>query len=108
MGEMDSCLKTKSRKLPIHPTLKKCYAEEDRMIMNKTIFEEKWNVIRSQSTARWSLMADFDLNKVDKAEVKYDKFLTMLQVKYGYTRQKAREEIAKFWAEYEAKSNSTA
>jgi hypothetical protein len=49
-------------------------------------------------------MADFDLNKVDKAEVKYDKFLTMLQVKYGYTRQKAREEIARFWAEYQIKS----
>ena len=74
------------------------------MIMNKTIFEEKWELIRSQSTARWSLMADFDLNKVDKAEIKYDKFLTMLQVKYGYTRQKAREEIARFWAEYQIKS----
>ena len=76
------------------------------MIMNKTLFEEKWDVIRSQSTARWSLMADFDLNKVDKAEVKYDKFLTMLQVKYGYTRQKAREEIARFWAEYQIKSRN--
>ena len=73
-------------------------------MMNKTIFEEKWNVIRSQATARWSLMAEYDLNKVDKAEVKFDKFVTMLQVKYGYTRQKAREEIGRLWAEYEAKS----
>jgi len=74
------------------------------MIMNKTICEEKWNVIRGQATARWSLMADYDLNKVDKAEVKFDKFVTMLQVKYGYTRQKAREEIGSLWTEYEAKS----
>jgi hypothetical protein len=74
------------------------------MVMNKALFEEKWNVIRGEATGRWSLMADFDLNKVDKAEVKYDKFLTMLQVKYGYTRQKAREEIARFWAEYQVKS----
>jgi hypothetical protein len=74
------------------------------MAMNKTIFEEKWKLIRSQSTARWSLMADFDLSKVDKAEDKYDKFITMLQVKYGYTRQQAREEISKFWSEHEAKS----
>ena len=73
------------------------------MAMNKTIFEEKWKLIRSQSTARWSLMADFDLNKVDKAEDKYDKFITMLQVKYGYTRQQAREEISKFWSEHERK-----
>ena len=74
------------------------------MIMNKAIFEEKWSLIRSQSTGWWSLMADYDLNKVDKAEVKFDKFVTMLQVKYGYTRQKAREEINRLWVEHEAKS----
>jgi hypothetical protein len=45
---------------------------------------------------------------VDKAEVKFDKFVTMLQVKYGYTRQKAREEIARLWSEYEAKNKNTA
>jgi len=71
--------------------------------MNKTMFEEKWNLIRGQTSARWSLIADYDLLKVDKAEVKFDKFVTMLQVKYGYSRQKAREEIGKLWAEYEAK-----
>jgi Ca2+-binding EF-hand superfamily protein len=53
-------------------------------------------------------MADFDLNKVDKAEVKFDKFVTMLQVKYGYTRQQAREEVNKLWVEYEAKSKGNA
>ncbi|MFZ5881574.1 MAG: hypothetical protein ACOY0R_19595 [Chloroflexota bacterium] len=72
--------------------------------MNRALFEEKWEVIRAQATLRWSLMADFDLKKVDKAEVKFDKFVTMLQVKYGYTRQKAREEVGRFWAEYEAKN----
>ena len=78
------------------------------MAMNKTIFEEKWKEIRGQSTARWSLMADFDLSKVDKAEYKYDRFVTMLQVKYGYTRQQAREEVNKLWAEYEAESRKNA
>ena len=73
-------------------------------MMNRAMFEEKWDLIRSQSTERWSLMADYDLNKVDKAEVKFDKFVTMLQVKYGYTRQQAREEIDRLWTEYEAKS----
>ena len=72
--------------------------------MNKAVFEEKWKVFRSQSTGWWGLMAEFDLVKVDKAEVKLDKFATMLQVKYGYTRQKAREEINRVWAEYEANS----
>lgn len=72
--------------------------------MNKAIFEEKWKLIRSLSTGWWSLMAEYDLEKVDKAEVKFDKYVTMLQVKYGYTRQKAREEVGKRWAEYEAQS----
>lgn len=71
-------------------------------MMNKTIFEENWKSIRPQATERWSLMADYDLNKVDKAEVKFDKFVTMLRVKYGYTPEKAREEIGRFWAEQEA------
>jgi c-di-GMP-related signal transduction protein len=77
-------------------------------MINKALFEEKWKVIRSQATVWWSLMVEFDLVKVDKAEVKFDKFATMLQVKYGYTRQKAREEINRVWTEYEADSKKTA
>jgi len=72
--------------------------------MNKAIFEEKWKEIRSQSTSWWNLMAEHDLVKVDKAEVKFDKFVTMLQVKYGYTRQQARDEINRIWSENEAKN----
>lgn len=74
------------------------------MAMNKAIFEENWKEIRSQSTARWSLMAEHDLVKVDKAEVKFDKFVTMLQVKYGLTRELAREEINRLWSEKTAKN----
>ena len=73
------------------------------MIMNKAIFEENWKVFRTQATGWWSLMAEYDLLKVDKAEVKFDKVTNMLQAKYGYSRQKAREEISKFWSEYESK-----
>jgi hypothetical protein len=61
-------------------------------MMDKAIFEEKWKLIRDQINTRWSLMAEYDLVKVDKADVKFDKFVTMLQVKYGYTRKQAREE----------------
>lgn len=77
-------------------------------MINKAVFDEKWKVIRGQSTEWWSLMAEYDLVKVDKADVKFDKFVTMLQVKYGYTRQKAREEINRFWTEYEAKNKKSA
>jgi VCBS repeat-containing protein len=46
-------------------------------------------------------MADYDLAKVDKADDKYGKFIIMLQVKYGYTRQQARDELNKLWTGYE-------
>jgi c-di-GMP-related signal transduction protein len=69
--------------------------------VNKDQFESKWKQIRSQTTAWWSLMSDYDLVKVDKAVIKFDKYLTMLQVKYGYTRQQAKIEIGKRVAEYE-------
>jgi hypothetical protein len=71
--------------------------------MNKTLFEGKWKLLREHINARWSLMAEYDLLKVDKAEVKFDKVTNMLQAKYGYSRQKAREEISKLWSEYESK-----
>ncbi|RJP49183.1 MAG: hypothetical protein C4586_07820 [Anaerolineaceae bacterium] len=77
-------------------------------MMSRAIFEENWDQIRGQINAKWSLMVEYDLIKVDKAEVKFDKFVTMLQVKYGYTRQKAKEEIARLWAEYETANKSKA
>jgi len=71
----------------------------------KSKFDEKWKLIRGQSTEWFSLMAELDLKKVDKAEDKLDKFVTILQVKYGYTREQAREEINKRWVIfYKAKS----
>jgi len=69
--------------------------------MNKEFFENNWKQIRSQTTAWWSLMADSDLVKVDKAEVKYDKYVTMLRVKYGYTNEQVKKEVAKRMASLE-------
>ena len=67
--------------------------------MNKTIFEGKWKQIRGKSKQWWSLIND--LSRVDKAAVKLDKYVVLLQVKYGYTKQEAKEEINKRVAEYE-------
>jgi hypothetical protein len=74
--------------------------------MNKELFDDKWKQIRSQTTAWWSLMSDDDLVKVDKAEVKFDKYVTMLRVKYGYTREEAKKEIGNHVAEHETEQKS--
>lgn len=74
--------------------------------MNKTIFEDKWKQIRGKSKEWWSLINDLDLSRVDKATVKLDKYVVLLQVKYGYTKQFAREEINKRLEKHEAQEKN--
>lgn len=76
--------------------------------MNKDMFESKWKQIRSQTPTWWSLMGDHDLLKVDKAEVKFDKYVTMLRVKYGFTNDQAKKEIIKRMAGLDTEQNNSA
>jgi hypothetical protein len=70
--------------------------------VTKDIFEDKWEQIRAQSKVWWSLFSDDDLNKVEKAPIKRDKYAMMLRVKYGYTHERAKEEIKRRVAELQA------
>jgi len=76
--------------------------KQENFALNRKLFESKWKQIRSRTTGWWTLMSEYDLSKVDKADVKLDKYVTILQVKYGYTRQQAKTEIEKRVAEVEA------
>jgi len=72
----------------------KPYLERNTLlIQNKDIFDNRWEYIRAQSKSWWSLITDDDLNKVEKAPIKFDKYVMIIRVKYGYTREQAREEI---------------
>jgi hypothetical protein len=72
------------------------------MNVNRDVFENKWEQIRAQSKGWWSLFSEDDLNKVAKAPIKRDKYAMMLRVKYGYTHERAREEINKHITDLEA------
>jgi hypothetical protein len=65
------------------------------MKVNKDVFENKWEQIRAQSKVWWGLFSEDDLDKVAKAPIKRDKYAMLLRVKYGYTHERAREEISK-------------
>ena len=80
-------------------------SEEISMNNQKSKFDQKWKLILGQSLEWFNLLGEHDLKKVDKASDKLDKYVTMLQVKYGYTRQQAKEEINKHWAEYYRSNN---
>jgi len=60
--------------------------------MNKDVFEGKWKQLRGQAKVWWGKLTDDDLEKVGG---NFDKFIGLLQEKYGYTRQQAEEEIQK-------------
>jgi uncharacterized protein YjbJ (UPF0337 family) len=74
------------------------YGLEDQT-MNKDIVEGKWKQVRGEAKAWWGKLTDDDL---DRAAGKFEVLTGMLQEKYGYTRQRAEEEIDKRVAAYDA------
>jgi uncharacterized protein YjbJ (UPF0337 family) len=66
--------------------------------MNKDIFEGKWKQIRGEAKAWWGKLTDDDL---DRAAGKFDVLAGLLQEKYGYSREKAADEIEKRVTEFE-------
>lgn len=77
------------------------------MDVNKDVFDNKWEQIRAQTKAWWGLFSDDDLDKVAKAPIKRDKYAMMLRVKYGYTQQRARDEINQHITDLEANPPSS-
>jgi hypothetical protein len=71
--------------------------------MDKNEFESKWKIIKDQSHVWWNLVTDADLEQVEKADVKYFAYVSILQLKYGYDRQVAKDELDKHVAEFDAK-----
>ena len=70
--------------------------------MNKDGFEGKWKQIRGQAKVWWGRLSDDDLNKVAG---KFDSFLGLLQEKYGYSPERAQEELEMHVNELEANMN---
>ena len=66
--------------------------------MNKDILEGKWKQVRGEAKSWWGKLTDDDL---DRAAGKLDILAGLLQEKYGYTRQRADEEIEKHMTELE-------
>ena len=67
--------------------------------MNNDEFEGKWKQMRGQVKEWWGKLTDDDL---ERAAGKFDVLVGLLQEKYGYTRERAADEIDKRVTEYEA------
>ena len=72
--------------------------------MNKDIIEGKWKQIRGEAKGWWGKLTDDDL---DRAAGKFDVLTGLLQEKYGYTRQRAADEIDRRVSAFEAGLDKT-
>lgn len=66
--------------------------------MNKDIFEGKWKQISGEAKSWWGKLTDDDMKQ---AGGKLEVFAGILQEKYGYTHERAMEEIDKRVTEFE-------
>ena len=71
--------------------------------MNRDVFEGKWKQLRGEAKAWWGKLTDDDL---DRAAGKFDVLAGLLQERYGYTRERAADEIDRRVTEYEANIKS--
>jgi uncharacterized protein YjbJ (UPF0337 family) len=66
--------------------------------MNKDILKGKWLQIRGEMKKWWGDLTDDEL---DKIEGDYDKLIGLLQERYGYSRDRAEEEMQQRFSPYE-------
>lgn len=65
--------------------------------MDKDILLGKWKQLKGEFKKQWGNLTDDDL---DKAKGDRDKLLGVLQEKYGYSKDQAREHLDRFLDEH--------
>ncbi len=61
--------------------------------MNKDILKGKWMQIRGDVKKMWGDLTDDDLTMIDGQK---DKLVGKLQERYGYSRERAEQEVTRF------------
>jgi uncharacterized protein YjbJ (UPF0337 family) len=71
--------------------------------MTVDVLEGKWQKIQGEVKEQWSKLTDSDLKKI---KGRRDKLEGALREKYGYTKQKAREEVDNYLNEFSDHASS--
>lgn len=61
--------------------------------MNEDILKGLWKQFRGEVKETWGELTDDDLDRIDGAR---DKLAGKLQERYGYTRERAEDEVNRF------------
>lgn len=67
--------------------------------MNDDILQARWKQAKGQIRTWWGKLTDDD---VDQIAGRMGRLIGLLQERYGYTRQRAEEEVARRLGEFEA------
>ncbi len=65
--------------------------------MNRDIVGGKWQQLRGKVKEEWGKLTDDDLKM---AEGKFEKLSGLLRERYGYTREKAEDDLERFYKKY--------
>ncbi len=62
-------------------------------MMNKDIFKGQWKEIKGEIKSRWGKLTDDDLMEIEGNQ---EKFVGLLQKRYGYSLEEAEKEYKDF------------
>jgi len=61
--------------------------------MNDDIFKGKWKQLRGQIQQKWGDLTNDDLDRIQGTRTEFE---GLLQERYGYTRERAKQEVENF------------
>jgi uncharacterized protein YjbJ (UPF0337 family) len=61
-----------------------------RITMNDDIFKGKWKQLRGQIQQKWGDLTNDDLDRMQGTQTEFE---GLLQERYGYTKERARQEV---------------
>lgn len=67
--------------------------------MNEDIFKGKWKQLRGQIQQQWGDLTNDDLDRIQGARTEFE---GLLQERYGYTKERAQQEVDNFLRASEA------
>jgi uncharacterized protein YjbJ (UPF0337 family) len=64
-----------------------------RRTMNDDIFKGKWKQLRGQIQQKWGDLTNDDLDRMQGTQTEFE---GLLQERYGYTKERAKQEVNDF------------
>ena len=70
------------------------HSKGEAFFMNADILKGKWRQLRGSVRSRWNKLTDDDLGRI---EGDFERFIGVLQERYGYGREQAEREMNEFF-----------